>query len=48
MIGNRLIIKYTNRIDNKDLIRALASVFRVTKNNRFDEFLKFLFFFAFE
>jgi hypothetical protein len=31
MIGNRLIIKYTNRIDNKDLIRALASVFRVKK-----------------
>jgi hypothetical protein len=27
--GNRLIIKYTNRMDNKDLIRALASVFRV-------------------
>lgn len=29
VIGNRLIIKYTNVIDNKDLIRALASVFRV-------------------
>ncbi|CAF4221748.1 unnamed protein product [Rotaria sp. Silwood2] len=29
VIGNRLIIKYTNRIDNKDLIRALASVFRL-------------------
>ena len=29
VIGNQLIIKYTNRTDNKDLIRALASVFRV-------------------
>lgn len=29
VIGNRLIIKYTNRTDNKDLVRALASVFRV-------------------
>lgn len=29
MIGNRLIIKYTNRTDNRDSIRALASVFRV-------------------
>lgn len=28
-IGNRLIIKYTNRIDNKDLIRELVSVFRL-------------------
>jgi len=34
VIGNRLIIKYTNRIDNKDLIRALASVFRVTKQQK--------------
>ncbi len=29
IIGNQLIIKYTNRIDNKDYIRAFASVFRV-------------------
>jgi len=29
MIGNQLIIKYANRIDNKDFIRAFASVFRV-------------------
>jgi hypothetical protein len=29
MIGNQLIIKYTNKIDNKDFIRAFASVFRV-------------------
>jgi hypothetical protein len=29
IIGNQLIIKYTNRIDNKDFIRAFASVFRV-------------------
>lgn len=29
LIGNQLIIKYTNRIDNKDFIRAFASVFRV-------------------
>ncbi|CAF3132197.1 unnamed protein product [Rotaria socialis] len=29
VIGNRLIIKYTNRTDNKDLVRALASVFRL-------------------
>ncbi len=34
IIGNRLIIKYTNRIDNKDLIRALASVFRVINNKK--------------
>ncbi len=34
VIGNRLIIKYTNRIDNKDLIHALASVFRVTKKRK--------------
>ena len=27
LIGNRLIIKYTNRIDNRDLIYELASVF---------------------
>jgi len=31
VIGNRIILKYTNRIDNKDLIRALASVFLVKK-----------------
>ncbi len=31
VIGNRIILKYTNRIDNKDLIRALASIFRVKK-----------------
>lgn len=30
LIGNRLIIKYTDRTDNKDSIRALASVFRVS------------------
>lgn len=29
VIGNRLIIKYTNRTDNKYLSRTLASVFRV-------------------
>lgn len=29
LIGNRVIIKYTNRIDNKDLIHSLISVFRV-------------------
>ncbi|CAF1124957.1 unnamed protein product [Rotaria sordida] len=29
VIGNRLIIKYTNRTENKDLIRCLASVFRL-------------------
>jgi hypothetical protein len=29
VIGNRIILKYTNRIDHKDSIRALASVFRV-------------------
>lgn len=29
VIGNRLIIKYTNRIDNKDALYALISVFRV-------------------
>ncbi|UJR25424.1 hypothetical protein I4U23_006771 [Adineta vaga] len=29
VIGNRIILKYTNRIDNKDAIRALASVFRL-------------------
>jgi len=34
IIGNQLIIKYTNRIDNKNFIRAFASVFRVkTKLN---------------
>lgn len=32
VIGNRLIIKYTNRTETKDPICALASVFRV--NNR--------------
>jgi hypothetical protein len=31
IIGNQLIIKYTNRIDNKDYIRAFASVFRVRR-----------------
>jgi hypothetical protein len=31
VIGNQLIIKYTNRTHNKDLIRAFASVFRVGK-----------------
>ena len=35
VIGNRLIIKYTNVIDNKDLIRALASVFRVRDAARY-------------
>ena len=32
VIGNRLILKYTNLIDNQDLIRALLSVFRVRMN----------------
>jgi hypothetical protein len=32
VIGNQLIIKYTNRIDNKESIRALASVFRVCES----------------
>jgi hypothetical protein len=41
LIGNRLIIKYTNRIDNKDLIRALVSVFRV--RIFFFKFFTFLF-----
>jgi hypothetical protein len=34
MIGNQLIIKYTNRIDNKDYIRAFASVFRVREQKQ--------------
>ena len=29
VIGNRLIIKYTNRMDTKDVLYALISVFRV-------------------
>ncbi|CAF3395246.1 unnamed protein product, partial [Rotaria sp. Silwood2] len=29
IIGNQLIIKYTNRIDNREFIRAFASVFRL-------------------
>ncbi|CAF0783594.1 unnamed protein product [Adineta steineri] len=29
VIGNRLILKYTNRMDSKDLICALASIFRL-------------------
>ncbi|CAF1020708.1 unnamed protein product [Rotaria sordida] len=29
IIGNQLIIKYTNRLDNKEFIRAFASVFRL-------------------
>ncbi|CAF3424184.1 unnamed protein product [Rotaria sp. Silwood1] len=29
IIGNQLVIKYTNRIDNKEFIRAFASVFRL-------------------
>jgi len=29
IIGNRLILKYTDLIENKDIIRALASVFRL-------------------
>jgi hypothetical protein len=31
VVGNRIILKYTNRTDTKDSIRALASVFRVKK-----------------
>ena len=31
VIGNQLIFKYTNRIEEKDLLRALVSVFRVRR-----------------
>jgi hypothetical protein len=34
MIGNQLIIKYSNRIENKNSIRAFASVFRVREERR--------------
>ncbi|UJR23480.1 hypothetical protein I4U23_026479 [Adineta vaga] len=34
LIGNQLIIKYENRTENKDYIRAFASVFRLLSSNR--------------
>ena len=45
VIGNRLIIKYTNRIDNDDTIYSLANLFRVKKTKKFFLFVYFEFFF---
>jgi hypothetical protein len=43
-IGNQLIIKYTHRNDNKDFIRAFASVFRVKE--KLIKIENFFFFFS--
>ena len=43
VIGNRIILKYTNRTDGKDPIRALASVFRVS-GQCIDQIIFFFFF----
>lgn len=46
VIGNRIILKYTNRTDGKDPIRALASVFRV-RSPRIHQTIYFIFVFSY-